>query len=159
MRRLLSARRSRSSARIGFSLVELVVVIMILGIIATIAAPKLIGVSRTAVDNGLRHTLSVIREAIDNYSALYPGSLPGEDGNEATFKSDLAPFLRGSDFPKCPVGPAENDSVHMMSGGNVAAAISATKATHSWLYDYGTGDFYINCDEMSSNGVTTYSRF
>jgi hypothetical protein len=131
---------------------------MILGIIATIAAPKLLGTSQKAVDNGLRHTLAVIREAIDSFTAIYPGELPGEDGAEATFKADLAPFLRNSQFPTCPVGPAENNAVHMMMGPGIAAAISATKATHSWLYRYDTGDFYINCDEPSADGVQ-YARF
>jgi type II secretory pathway pseudopilin PulG len=37
---------------------ELVIVVMILGIIATIAAPKLLGTSQEATDNGLRQTRS-----------------------------------------------------------------------------------------------------
>ena len=133
-------------------------VVLLIGIIATIAAPKLLRTSELAVDNGLRHTVTVIREAIDNFSTSYPGKLPGEDGTEATFKSDMAPFLRGGRFPICTVGPAENNSVHMITGGGVAAAIAATQATHSWLYDYGSGEFYVNCDELSSDGVS-YARF
>lgn len=37
----------------GFTLIELVVVILILGILAGVAAPKLLSVSGEATDNGL----------------------------------------------------------------------------------------------------------
>ena len=71
--------------RQGFTLVELVVVVMILGILAAVAAPKLLGTSGTATDNGLRQTLSVVRDAIERYAAENGGDFPGTD--EATFKT------------------------------------------------------------------------
>jgi general secretion pathway protein G len=153
-----SIRTSRRLIPTGFTLVELAVVVMILGVIAAIATPKLLGMSQKATDNGLRHTLSVIRGAIDSFAAEHPGQLPGEDGSEATFKSDVAPYLRGGDFPKCSLGPAENDAVHMMTGSDVSAAVAATQATHSWLYNYDSGEFYANCGELSSDG-TLYIEF
>ena len=65
--------------RKGFTLVELVVVVMILGILAAVAAPKLLGTSGTATDNGLRQTLSVVRDAIERYAAENGGDFPGTD--------------------------------------------------------------------------------
>ena len=36
---------------------------------------------------------------------LNVGALPGADGNQATFKADIDPYLRGNaNFPTCPVG-------------------------------------------------------
>ena len=74
--------------RQGFTLVELVVVVMILGILAAVAAPKLLGTSGTATDNGLRQTLSVMRDAIERYAAENGGDFPGTD--EASFKAAIS---------------------------------------------------------------------
>jgi general secretion pathway protein G len=148
-----------ATARCGFSLIELVVVVMILGIIATIAAPKLLGTSAKASDSSLRHTLSVIRDAIDRYAADHDGKLPGADGQEATFKTDLDPYLRGDDFPDGVVGPAKNNAVEMMNGAGLAAAITAAEPTHSWLYNYATGEFYAACNDTAADQLTTYDKF
>src|SRR4029077_3807435 len=113
--------RQRTS---GFTLIEMVVVVMIIGILATIAAPRLFDTAGRANDGAVRQSLGVIRNAIDTFAAQHSGALPGADGQETTFKSDLTTCLRGTTFPKCPVGAAKNNVVRMMAGsGAVAASI------------------------------------
>ncbi len=69
----------------------------------------------------------MIRTAIDSYSAQNDGKLPGADGAESTFLNEMAVYLRGKEFPACPVGAAKNNSVHMVSGtGAIADSISGT---------------------------------
>jgi prepilin-type N-terminal cleavage/methylation domain-containing protein len=144
----------------GFTLFELVVVVMILGILATIAAPRMLGTSQQATENTARQSLGVIRTAIDQFSAEHDGKMPGADGQEATFKSDLTNYLRGIDFPKCPVGEAKNNAVRMLSGsGSPAASIGATATTHSWVYQFESGDLSINSTANAVDGVTTYDQF
>ena len=127
----------------AFTLVELVVVVLILGILAVIAAPIVISNSAEATDNGLRQTLSVVRGAIEMYRAENMGAFPGaSDGNEATFKSDLAPYLRGP-FPAGPTGPAEGDDrIRMKSDG--VPLDGHGDPNRAWKYDYTTGEFIFN---------------
>ncbi len=128
--------------RQGFTLVELVVVVMILGILAAVAAPKLLGTSGTATDNGLRQTLSVVRDAIERYAAEKGGDFPGTD--EPTFKAAIAPYLRGA-FPTCPVG-AKDATVAVGTTSTVAGA-------QSWRYNTTTGEFIVNSTTTDNSAV------
>ena len=69
-------------SRSAFTLVELVVVVMILGILTAVAAPKFLDTSATATETGLKQTLGVVRDAIEMYAAEHNGVLPAavDDG-------------------------------------------------------------------------------
>ncbi len=140
--------------RQGFTLVELVVVVMILGILAAVAAPKLLGTSGTATDNGLRQTLSVVRDAIERYAAENGGDFPGTD--QATFKSAITPYLRGA-FPTCPVGN-ENANVDVV---NTAGPLGVNAgATTGWRYSYASGEFIVNSsDNDNSDTPVAYNTY
>lgn len=129
----------------AFTVVELIVVVLILGILAAVAAPKLLATSGKATDNGLRQTLHIVRDAIDMYTTTHQGGLPGANGDAAKFKSDLEPFLRG-DFPICPVGPAQNKRVRMIGNTLLIANVANARATPAkgWRYNYTTGEFAVN---------------
>lgn len=134
--------------RTAFTLVELVVVIMILGILAGVAAPKLLQTSSQATENGLRQSLAVIRNAIELYTAQNNGSLPGSG---IDFVTDITPYLRDG-IPVCPVGNA-NANVAVVS-----AATPTVTGTEGWMYSSTSGTFICNSSDTDVDGLA-YSAY
>jgi general secretion pathway protein G len=130
----------------GFTLVELVVVVMILGILAAVAAPKLLGTSSTAAENGLKQTLGVIRDAIERFAAENGGTLPRGD-SETNFKDDIDDYLRGA-FPICPVA-GNNAKVKLTTTPGVIAGEASP--SESWHYSSSTGQFICNSSAFTKS--------
>jgi general secretion pathway protein G len=134
-------------------LVELVVVVMILGILAAIALPRMVNITGDATDAAGRSSLNSLRDAIETFASQNNGAWPGE-GGDVDLKSDLRPFLRGP-FPRCPVGPGVPDGVDVVGAGtDLFGTGSATLATDNmWKYDNTTGEIIINFASNSESGI------
>ena len=139
--------------RNAFTLVELVVVILILGILAGVAAPKLLNTSKTATDNGLRQTLSIVRDAIELYAADQ-GTLPPCANATTSLQDALKPYIRGT-FPSSPIGTQNNQ----VTATTTTPVVADGTPTTGWKYNTTTGEFVCNSGSLSGDGVTTYDKF
>ncbi len=144
-----------NNRRNAFTLVDLVVVIMILGILAAVAAPKLLSTSKVPTDNGLRQTLSIMRDAIELYAAENGGSLPPCANATTSLQDALDDYIRGTLFPKSPVGTMDRN---VTATTTTPIAADATPAT-GWKYNTSTGEFICNSAALSGDGSTAYEAF
>ena len=140
------------SNRRGFTLVELVVVVLILGILAAVAVPKLLKTTTRASENSLRQTLSVLRDAIERYSVANTGKLPGDLGTEADLKADLKPYLRN--FPKNPI----KDSAIVSVQTTGALMTGTVNGSPGWRYDNKTGQILANSNGTVIDGSLRYDE-
>lgn len=148
--------RTRQSA---FTLVEILIVVIILGILAAIVIPQFTNASTEARNNSLRSTVQSIRSQIELYKVqhadLYPtsGAVAGApaDGTwswaKLTGKTDAAgaadddgafgPYLQTE-----PVNSVRSQSGVQIVEDDAAAASATAAATDGYVFSQSTGKFW-----------------
>ena len=166
-----------SSGKRAFSLVELVIVVVILGIIAAIAVPRVSSGSKNAAESALRANLATIRNFIDHYYVEHKFTFPGAktDGVNAAktpeaFKRQLKDFTNADGIvsvainPAFPYGPYLRSIFPSQTVGNSVGKntvkimelnqplVANNGDDFGWMYNITTGQFIANSVEIGSDG-------
>lgn len=125
----------------GFTLVELVVVIIVLGILGAIAVPKFLDFTTDAKDSALKGSLGGVRSAISNYYA-YAGTPAG--GGSAAYPTlaelTTAGTVMAQDLPDNPYSTG-SDKNKVVAGTTKGTPVTSG-TTGGWCYKASTGEFW-----------------
>jgi prepilin-type N-terminal cleavage/methylation domain-containing protein len=166
--------------RRALNLLELVIVVVIFGLLAAIAIPRLSSASPADAERSLRRDVSVLRSAIELYyrdHGAYPGQngagvVNGGPGTEAAFTLQLTrfsdadgrvadkpdeihcygPYLREG-IPACSVAPREGKQGLWLVSDETVPTFTPSATEAGWVYNCETGDIVANSDRYGVSGA------
>ncbi|MBN1126222.1 MAG: prepilin-type N-terminal cleavage/methylation domain-containing protein [Sedimentisphaerales bacterium] len=122
--------------RKGFTLVEILIVVVILGILAAIVIPQFTNASEEASVNSLRADLQTMRSQIELYKVQHLGQLPTVAAFEAQMTDETD--INGGTTGALDYGPyLERIPTNQFVNSDVVAAADA--AGVGWVYDAAEG--------------------
>ena len=154
--------RSRATRRPAFSMMELVIVMVIMGVLAAIALPRIVGASERAKAEALAKDLAEVRNAIEVYKAEHQGRIPGlQFVAQMTQYSDDKGTTSVDRDPKFPFGPyLQEIPKNPYSGKNtvrfllLAGQSAEARATdRGWTYNVVTSEFGADCADTRVDPV------
>jgi len=139
--------------RAAFTLVELLIVVIILGILAAVVIPQFSDASTDARVSSLQTNLATMRGQIELYKLQHGGTYPTLTNfvSAMTSKTDFDGTINATTGKYGPyMQSIPNNPFTNPAGNDVSAGAAA--ATKAWYYDATTGAFKAN-DGGSTNGV------
>lgn len=142
-------------ARKGFTLVEILIVVVILGILAAIVIPQFTDASTEAKEASMASDLQMLRSQIELYKIQHNDDPPtvADFVDQMTGTTDVSGDASGSDYgpymQKIPTNPFNDSST-------VTAADGGATADSGWDYDESTGEIHPDDDGTSPDGTAHY---
>jgi prepilin-type N-terminal cleavage/methylation domain-containing protein len=166
----------------GFTLVELILVVTILGILAAIVMPTFQGNVAVAKESAAKSNLMAMRTQIELYKMQHnqnpPGYVNGAGAPIATVSLQLIgtttvtgqaspstiptdPFLYGPYLKKIPPNPfnKRSDILYVAEADSFSSAVTSDPAdpgASGWLYKKETAEIVLNWAGTDSSGVNYY---
>jgi general secretion pathway protein G len=126
----------------GFTLVEILIVVIILGILAAIVIPQFTNASQDARESSLLSQLQTLRSQIELYKLQHRDVLPDlvTNWNPLTTKTDASGGTTGTlEFGPYMQSAPTNPVNGLSNVTNGDSALAASTADCAFIYDYAAG--------------------
>ncbi|MDP6379910.1 MAG: prepilin-type N-terminal cleavage/methylation domain-containing protein [Phycisphaerae bacterium] len=152
---------SQKRACRGFTLVEILIVVIILGILAAIVIPQISGFTTTSREAALKQNLKTIRSQLGVYYHEHTSGYPDEFVAQMTRWTDpagnvsnspSAVYYRGPYLEQMPANPYTNSSsVTVIDDASVL--FTPPETSGGWWFNRATGEFRANLSsDVTSEG-------
>jgi len=161
----------------AFSLVELIIVVAVLGIIASLVLPQVQGYTIRSKEAAAKDTIHTVRTQIEFYKFDHDGTPPGYqlgalaplltlerqfigtsmlDGRSSANPIPTGLYIYGPYLQKLPENPFNDLSnfKYVPEGTAFADAVDGTSS--GWLYKKETAEFKINWPGLDTEGINYY---
>ena len=139
----------------GFTLVEILIVVIILGILAAIVIPQFTNASNDARNSSVASTLQTLRGQIELFkiqhadvppaataiATVLTGKTNAADTTQVVATGTLGPYVQSF-----PTNPANGWS----------AATTSAAANYGWVYNVTNGTYTVSASNTTGTGVLTY---
>jgi len=141
----------------GFTLVEILIVVVILGILAAIVIPQFTQASTEARENSLRANLQTMRSQIELYKIQHnddmPATVSGVDFEDAMTGYTLITGASCAQTATNALGPyiqqlPENPFTNVSTVGEVTVDTGLGDAATGWEFNTLTGQFHADDDAV-----------
>jgi prepilin-type N-terminal cleavage/methylation domain-containing protein len=151
-------------ARKGFTLIELMIVVAIIGILAAVAIPKFAQMMEKAKEGATKGNIGAIKSALSIYYGDQQGNWPWQitDSLFANYLKVPVPAVKithpKSMFPSGTPLSGTCATVAMINSGSGGETYAATG--DGWLYNQATGNVFVNNNQTDTSGTgTVYTMF
>ena len=169
-------RTQPAGGRAGFTIIEILIVVVILGIVAALVLPQFSNASNLARENTLKDDLRYLRTQLLVFKAQhrdvppgYPAGNTNATPTEAAFLEQMTrptnekcqagasagpAFPLGPYFQKMPPNPLNGNSKILVIGNGQPMPTTYRGATYGWIYKPETQEIIANSDQVDRNGVS-----
>ena len=168
--------KNKSRRRGGFTLIEVLIVVVILGILAATVLPQFTSSTSNAKESAVRTDLSTLRSQINlfkfQHDGVYPSGTADNVVKQLTLASDLVGATAAAGTAGYPYGPYFIGQLPMnpYNGGNGVLCKTGTLGSADvdpsamqggvkvgWVYSTTTGQIIANTPGTAADGTTLIS--
>lgn len=160
MKNLKTRILSYKHIREGFTLVELLIIVAIIGILAAIVIPEFTGHIQQARESAVKDNLRILRETIERYAADHNGIPPGyQSGNPAALPTQSAlrfQVLQSNYLNEIPENSFNNLNTVLMIANDVSFPTEAS-GDYGWIYKPQTKTIKLDWPGTDTNGTLYFN--